>query len=64
MASWPTQPFGRHCKKLKRPASALSIRNVTPGGISTPSGATTRIRRALRSAVLSTITTRTKLGRS
>src|SRR5882757_6209926 len=64
MASCATQPFGRHWRKLKRPASALSIRKLMPGGSSTPSGAMTRMRRVLRSAVLSTITTRIKLGRA
>ena len=58
------QPVRMQRTKPARPMSALSILRPRPGGSSTPSGAMTRNRRLLPSAVLSTITTRSTFGLS
>src|SRR5262249_30685585 len=59
-----TQPSGRERTKETLPTSAESMRSPSPLGSSTPSGASTRMRRNFWSAVLSTITVRPTLGRS
>ena len=59
-----TQPVGRHFTKPARPTSVESILRPRPEGSSTPSGAMTRSRRLLPSAVRSTMTTRLMFGLS
>src|SRR5882724_9351294 len=64
MTTSATQPLGRQRTKPARPTSWLSSLRPRPEGSSTPSGATTRIRRLFWSAVFSTITVRPALERS
>src|SRR5882724_6044588 len=64
MTTSATQPLGRQRTKPARPTSWLSSFSPRPEGSSTPSGATTRIRRLFWSAVFKTITVRPALERS